>query len=430
MLTHRSIFDEDGPEGKKQKETARKKALELLKSPKFFSMFLEDIKKAGLIGEKRNALALYIVSTSRFRERPVNALIKGKSSAGKNFLVRMVTENFMPEKTVHGVSSMSERSLNFVDKDDLRNSILYLYEVDGSARSGQPTRLLISEGKLVHWHVKSSKWGKEVREEVTSGPVSCISTTTEHSLKIDDESRHLSLWIDESPEQTKRIAKAYVAGTQEKLTLEMKQVWMEVQSLLNERKDLPIGTPKWFEGLVDQISVSDVRIRRYFPAFVESCKTVCLIRSFGSTKAEVEKHGGMMVSFEDFAITAMILDKVVADSLNRAAGDDEIWTAELVDRLSDQPGGGQGIEASNLVGEPGITSLDKAYRLLRRAEHAGTIFRANPTGKNNEKLYLPTAELGFIGKPQLVFSRLGIPGTVKFMHPTKAEWVTYGQKQK
>src|ERR1700721_2414484 len=85
--------------------------LDLLRSPFFFPQFLVSVEKAGLVGEKRNALALYIIATSRFRERPINVLVKGKSASGKNYLVRTVLDNFMPMQTVHGISSMSERSL-------------------------------------------------------------------------------------------------------------------------------------------------------------------------------------------------------------------------------------------------------------------------------------------------------------------------------
>ena len=356
--------------------------------------------------------------------------MKGSSAVGKNFIVRTVTDNFLPEKTVHGISSMSERSLNFLDKDDLENSILYFYEVDGSARSAHPNRLLISEGKLVHWYVAASKWGgKEVREEITGGPVACISTTTENALKIDDESRHLSLWMDESPGQTKRIARAYAAGKKETLTAEMKGVWIEVQQLIRERKDLPIEVPAWFERLVDLIPTGDVRIRRYWPAFVEACKTVCLIRSFRSEKAELESRGGLTVSFKDFAIADLIFDKVVAESLSRSATDEEVWVGEMVDRISEQHKG-VGVEATNLLAEPGVTSLDKAYRLLRRAERAGTIFRSNLPGKNNGKFYLPSAEREFVGSPEFVYRRLEMKGNVKFVHPITGEWVNYGHKAK
>ena len=429
MLDTESCWDDEEDE-RKVRRKVRPKATDLLRSPSFFQSFLEDVRKAGLVGEKKNALALYIVATSRFRPRPLNALVKGPSSAGKNFIVRTVMDNFLPEKTVHGVSSMTERSLNFLHKDDLENSILYFYEVDGSARSTHPNRLLISEGKLVHWYVASTKWGgKEVREEITGGPVACISTTTENALKIDDESRHLSLWMDESPGQTKRIARAYAVNEKQTLTADMKAVWLEVQQLIKERKDLPIQLPAWFERLVDLIPTGDVRIRRYWPAFVEACKTVCLIRSFRSTKAELKSHGGLTVSFKDFAIADLIFDKVVAESLSRSATDEEVWVGEMVDRIVHQHKG-VGVEATNLLGEPGVTSLDKAYRLLRQAERAGTIFQANLPGKNNGKFYLPSAELDFIGSPELVFRRFEMNGNLKFVHPITGEWVKYGDKAK
>jgi hypothetical protein len=413
---------------------ARPKAMELLRSPFFFRHFLADAEKAGLVGEKRNALALYIVATSRFRVHPVNALMKGKSSSGKNFVVRAVLNNFMPKETVHGISSMSQRSLNFLREDELKNSILYFYEIEGSARSAHPNRLLISEGKLVHWYVRSNRGRKEVVEEVTGGPVACVSTTTEHTLKIDDESRHLSLWIDESPEQTKRIAKSYAADKQETLTAEMKSVWTEVQDLLEERKDVPIGLPSWFERLVDLMPVGDVRVRRYWPAFVEACKTVALIRSYRRTKEEIEQRGGLVVTFNDFAITNLILDKTVSESLSRNASDEEVWIAEMVERIANERGSqnsqGGGVSAGDLVDEPGVTSLDKAYRLLRRAERAGTIVRTNPNEKNNEKFYMSADPLGFLGTPESVLKYLSLPNKGTFVHPLTGKSMSYGKRPK
>jgi hypothetical protein len=419
-------LDEDE---KKAKRTARKKAEELLRSPLFFNRFLEDIRRAGLVGERRNALALYIVATSRLRERPVNAIVKGQSSSGKNFLVRKVTE-FFPAKCIHEVSSMSAHALNFVSEEDLEHSVLYFYEIDSArARSAHPNRLLISEGKLVHWYSASSSGGRETRQKVTGGPVACISTTTENALTIDDESRHLSLWIDESPTQTKRIAAAYLGAKAELLTPEAKLVWREVQYLLGERKDVSVGTPDWFERLVDLMPTGDVRIRRYWPAFVEACKTVTLIRSYGRNEAEREKQATLTVNFNDFAIANLVLDKTVAESLTRSAADEEVWTGEMVARIAEQQGG-KGVEVTNLLGEPGVTSLDKAYRLLRRAEHARTIFRANPSEKNNAKLYLPAAELGFLGSPESVLGRLGLKFHGQFFHPVTGKLVTYGRKPK
>ena len=52
------------------------------------------------------------------------------------------------------------------------------------------------------------KGGFRTEKKVTEGPVSCISTATLNQLQVDDETRHLSIWTDESEEQTARILKA------------------------------------------------------------------------------------------------------------------------------------------------------------------------------------------------------------------------------
>jgi hypothetical protein len=409
---------------------AQKDALELLRSPMFFRWFLDDISRAGLVGERRNAEALYLVATSRLRNRPINAIVKGGSSSGKNYLVRKVMD-FFPKDALKEISSMSAHALNFTSEEKLENTILYFFEIDGANRAAHPNRLLISEGKLVHWYSTTSKWGRHTTQEVTGGPVACISTTTENTLKMDDESRHLSLWIDQSPGQTKRIAKAYAAGNPKVLTPQKMAAWIHVQELLFKRKNVPINMPAWFEGVVELIPVYDVRIRRYWPAFVEACKTVSLLRSYQWTDKELEERGGLTVSFEDFAVANTILDKTVSDSLSRNAEDEELWVGEMVARIGEAKAPlGPGVEASDLLNEPGVTSLDKAYRLLRKAERAGTIFQSNLPGKNNGKFYIPTMDVGFIGNPEVVFRKIKPQKNVKFVHPIKGEWIEYGNKSK
>ena len=46
------------------------------------------------------------------------------------------------------------------------------------------------------------------QKRITKGPVAAISTTTRDKVEVDDETRHLSIWADKSPEQTTRIMEA------------------------------------------------------------------------------------------------------------------------------------------------------------------------------------------------------------------------------
>src|ERR1019366_8409837 len=87
-------------EKREMTKSARHAAMKLLQSPWLFSEILAAVRKLGLVEELQNALVTYIVGTSRLRQRPLNLMIKGASSSGKNFLADTVLKLF-PEKSVH-----------------------------------------------------------------------------------------------------------------------------------------------------------------------------------------------------------------------------------------------------------------------------------------------------------------------------------------
>jgi hypothetical protein len=299
---------------------------ELLLDPAFFPKLLLDIGKAGLVGETSNALATYIVATSRLREYPLNEILKGKSSAGKNHLAKMVLK-FLPQDEVVSVSSMTKHALDYAGPDRLAHKVVYIDEHVGRTH---PLRQLISEGRLIRWVTQMENGVRVMKERVTQGPISCITTTTENALSIDDENRNLSFWIDESYKQTQEISTAHVAKREPLLPERLRQ-WHIVQHRIADRKDVVIETPRWFVDIAKKIlPYGDLRIRRYWPAFVEACKIVALIRAAARPKPDDE----ITVSFDDFATTLCIFDRPIGDSLTRSGGDAEMAIGELVERLS------------------------------------------------------------------------------------------------
>ncbi len=72
----------------------RKLAQGLLCSAYFFRRFLKDVRRAGLVGEERNALVVYVAATSRLLPEPIALFVKGPSSIGKNFLADAVLRFF------------------------------------------------------------------------------------------------------------------------------------------------------------------------------------------------------------------------------------------------------------------------------------------------------------------------------------------------
>jgi len=400
------------------------KARRLLRSGKFFQSFLNAVRTAGLVGEEQNALAAYLVGISRLLAHPVNLFVKGVSSSGKNYLVKSVLR-FFPKECVVEITSSSVASWNYLG-NNLQHRIVYIQEQNKAAGNVHPARLLISENELVRLVSVRSGSGFETQRQVTKGPVSCISTTTRNRLEVDDETRHVSIWMDDSSEQTTKILAAQLGGTNQ-MDAEELAVWHEVQSLLEERAKLPIDFEDWAQRLVTEIWTGDVRVRRYFEAFRETCKVVCLVRSFRFDEEEIAVRGRLQVGFTDYAVASLIFSSAFSKSLSY--GDEE--DSELITALSTisarKKGGGA--DASELAKELGI-SRDRAYAKLQEALKRGSIRRSNETTLRNLKLYLPAARTGMLPDPRTVFQKLFPRRRVTFVHPITGRTVEYGHTGK
>ena len=87
-------------------------AATLLACPDVLGEFANLCQEMGNGGEQSNAKLLYLIVTSRLLSRPVNAVIKGPSSGGKNYLVRTV-RNAFPGSAFYALSGMSEKALAY-----------------------------------------------------------------------------------------------------------------------------------------------------------------------------------------------------------------------------------------------------------------------------------------------------------------------------
>jgi hypothetical protein len=143
-------------------------------------------------------------------------------------------------------------------------------------------------------------------------------------------------------------------------------------------------------------------------------------------RKEIERQGGLTVSFTDFAITTHVFDRIIAQSLTRSGSDEDLATADIVESLTETGPYPSGVSADDLVGQPGIPSLDKAYRLLSRAARAGTILRVNPTSKNNEKLHIRSPAAEFLGDPVAIANKLGLKIAGRYIHPISGKVCLYG----
>ena len=130
-------------------------------------------------------------------------------------------------------------------------------------------------------------------------------------------------------------------------------------------------SPRWFDAVSQGVFAADTTVRRYFPAFVEACRVVCLIRSFQRDRQESPKRT-LMLEYTDFAIAAQVFDDVFVESLGDQKGS-SIEVREAVRSVS-AARNGEPIGAADLAEDLGV-SLQVAYRQLRQASAAGSFVR-------------------------------------------------------
>jgi hypothetical protein len=213
------------------------------------------------------------------------------------------------------------------------------------------------------------------------------------------------------------------------LTLEESGLWCKAQDYLHQRKDIPIHLPAWFEQLVDPDLIPlfrDVRIRRIWPQFVEGVKTIALIGASRFTREHLGRRGMIEVDFGHFAIASLIFDRVIADTLTRGGPVEAVATANMIKNVQANAPQREtiGVGARELVKRFGL-SRAKAGRMLRFAEDAGAIVRVGKAQKNNAKLYVPAASVGFIGDPENVYRRLRLTDPVQIVDPLTGTWRRY-----
>ena len=398
---------------------AKREAKKLLRSPRFFNELLDALERDGLVGEKENALVVYTGVTSRVFPYPLNVFVKGQSSAGKNFLIKKVLR-LLPRHAIADITSISDKAWSYMG-DRLRHKVVYIPERNEDVGNVHPLRLLISEDKIKR-RVTSWKHKKlSTKSYVARGPVASLSTG-KSQLTIDDATRHVSISINETAEQTRRIAKSYTRQTK-RLSQDELRTWRMVQRLLENRMGIEIDLPEWFDEVTDRLFVGDLRVRRYFPAFIEACRTVCLIRSF--QRRESSKENRLTMDFADFAMAALIFDHVFVESLRLRKGVSES-TRDLITRLSAR--NGRPVGAKHVARELGV-SMSRAHRMLRSAEAAGVIKRANEPEKGNLKLYLAVPPPRFVPDPERLFRKLHLKKTVRIFHPITGERIVYRRKR-
>jgi hypothetical protein len=194
------------PEPNAMTDEEREEAMALLRDPKLLDRVLEDVERAGVVGEETNKLVSYLALTSRKLEEPLAVVIQSSSAAGKSSLMEAVLA-LMPEEERVQYSAMTGQSLFYMSGQDLKHKVLAIVEEEGAERASYALKLLQSEGELTIASTgKDPTTGRHVTQTYrVEGPVMIFLTTTASDVDEELLNRCLVLAVDEGRDQTQAI---------------------------------------------------------------------------------------------------------------------------------------------------------------------------------------------------------------------------------
>lgn len=351
----------------------------IAKSRDILDRFYRESKAAGHVGEERTLKVLYVALTSRFLDRPLSTIVKGTSSTGKNHAVEAVLRA-LPDSEYIAYTSMSEKAPIY-DTSDYRHKFLYIAEAEGiNNKSLEYTvRSLMSEGRIKYITVEKVNGEMKPREIEKEGPTGLVMTTTRANLYHDNETRAISVTVNDTREQTKDIFRS-IAREDEREPKDWGawrgfQAWLAAQE---HRVWIPFAG-----ALAELVEAHHVRQRRDFKLLLNAIRTIAIIHQH---RREKDYKGRVVAEYRDYEMARDLLDDLLSEGIGATVSPETRETANAVKALTVDAEDPQEHVANKAVAD--YLKVDKSVvsRRINKALSDGYVVNLQEEGKRGNKL--------------------------------------------
>ncbi|MCP4493936.1 MAG: hypothetical protein GY820_42545, partial [Gammaproteobacteria bacterium] len=150
-----------------------KEAKQYLTAPNLMQRTMEDVGRAGVIGEEDNRLLMYLIFTSRKRENPLHLISLGSSGIGKTHLQESVSA-LIPEEDKLEITTLSGNAFYYFGQQKLRNKLILIEDLDGAEAVLYPIREMQSKKRI----------SKTVTIKDTQGKLKTVTLTVEGPISV------------------------------------------------------------------------------------------------------------------------------------------------------------------------------------------------------------------------------------------------------
>ena len=279
------------------------KCVGFLSAPNLLHRFNELIGQAGVVGEERNRLFLFVIATSYKMPDTLHALIQGSSGSGKTHLLIKIS-SLIPDEEVKRFTRVTDSSFYNYGQYDLQHKLICLEDFDGMREEAQLAFRELQSREML----SSSTSGKDEQgnirafEKVVYGPIASLCCTTRGQVYEDNMSRCFLIAVDESREQTSRIITHQNQRASGKLKSEdTAQTISFMQHCLRMLKPYPVINP-----FADQVSLPPEahKIRRLNDLYQSFVRQLTLLNQY---RRKQDSQGRLISEKEDLQTAADIM---------------------------------------------------------------------------------------------------------------------------
>jgi hypothetical protein len=356
---------------------------ELATKPDILEEFKRDVGRV-VVGQDREAQIVYLASVTRFLCRPTSVVVKGPSGGGKTY-VTMQSLAFRPPEAIYSISAMSPKTMAY-DDEPMSYKHLVIYEataLEEDEMLAYLVRTLLSEGHIRYKFVDTGGEGSpEVKTLEREGPTGLFVTTTSDSLHPENETRMLSLYVNDSKAQTLAINRTTArkrrsrhrheqgAGGPDLSRWHTLSRWITLAGI--KVADIPYA-----EWLADEIPPAAVRLRRDFEQVLNLCEAHAILHQ---ANREINEWGEIVASVEDYRAVRALLADLLSEQLESSVPSIVRETVEKLAELIQEKKDDEEEEKSISGVELGkALSVDKAAinGRIKKAQNRGFVKNLN-----------------------------------------------------
>jgi hypothetical protein len=256
---------------------------------------------------------------------------------------------------------MSEHALAY-SEEPLSHRFLIIYEAVGLLTSDLVSylvRSLLSEGKIRYETVLKGPNGMEPKIIEKEGPTGLIITTTLTSVHAENETRMISLTVNDTADQTKAILRAIAKEKPDPDLSEWQslQIWLESGE---HRVFIPYNNI-----IAEMMPPVAVRLRRDFTSLISLIKAHALLHR---ATRERDSEGRILANFTDYTVVRDLAAAFISEGVGAIVSAAVRETVQAVeDLLSDQ-----GEDEGGKKKEPATTSTRKVAEKLELDKSAAS----------------------------------------------------------